>query len=141
VFLIECRPTFQRYVLPPSSGPLWGGYSTFYSTIKRLIALMMEAARTSEKSVDMPLRTRQYIPEDSELRIQPWLLIVLIRIILVSQSYRRVITIHFLQSIIIFLNVSHYVRLAISALNYFIVAYFNQLHFSQRRHTRTKPHF
>jgi hypothetical protein len=51
VFLIECRPTFQGYVLPPSS----------------LIALMMEAARTSENSVDMQLKTRQYIPEDSEL--------------------------------------------------------------------------
>jgi hypothetical protein len=28
---------------------------------------MMEAARTSETSVDIKLRTRQYIPEDSEL--------------------------------------------------------------------------
>jgi hypothetical protein len=41
VFLIECRPT--------------------------IIALMTEAARTSETSVDIQLRTRQYIPEDSEL--------------------------------------------------------------------------
>jgi hypothetical protein len=32
-----------------------------------LIALMMEAARTSETSVDIQLRTRQYIPEGSEL--------------------------------------------------------------------------
>jgi hypothetical protein len=40
VFLIECRPTLQRCVLPPSSG------------------------RTS---VGIQLRTRQYIPEDSEL--------------------------------------------------------------------------
>jgi hypothetical protein len=32
-----------------------------------LIALMKEAARTSETSVDIQLRTRQYIPEDSEL--------------------------------------------------------------------------
>jgi hypothetical protein len=31
------------------------------------IALMMAAARTSETSVDIQLRTRQYIPEDSEL--------------------------------------------------------------------------
>jgi hypothetical protein len=31
------------------------------------IALMMEAARTSETSVDIQLRTRQYIPKDSEL--------------------------------------------------------------------------
>jgi hypothetical protein len=29
-----------------------------------LIALMMEAARTSEMSVDIELSTRQYIPED-----------------------------------------------------------------------------
>jgi hypothetical protein len=28
----------------------------------------MEAARTSETSVDIQLRTRQYIPEDSELQ-------------------------------------------------------------------------
>jgi hypothetical protein len=34
----------------------------------RSIALMMEAARTSETSVDIQLRTRQYIPEDSELQ-------------------------------------------------------------------------
>jgi hypothetical protein len=27
---------------------------------------MMEAARTSETSVDIQLRTRQYIPDDSE---------------------------------------------------------------------------
>jgi hypothetical protein len=32
-----------------------------------IIALMMEAARTFETSVDIQLRTRQYIPEDSEL--------------------------------------------------------------------------
>jgi hypothetical protein len=32
-----------------------------------MIALMMEAARTSETSIDIDLRTRQYIPEDSEL--------------------------------------------------------------------------
>jgi hypothetical protein len=34
-----------------------------------LIALMMEAARTSETSVDIQLRTRQYIPEDTELDV------------------------------------------------------------------------
>jgi hypothetical protein len=32
-----------------------------------IIALMMEAACTSETSVDIQLRARQYIPEDSEL--------------------------------------------------------------------------
>jgi hypothetical protein len=36
--------------------------------VLRCIALMMEAARTSETSVDIQLRTRQYISEDSELR-------------------------------------------------------------------------
>jgi hypothetical protein len=50
VFLNECRPTFQRYVLPPI-----------------IIALMMEAVRTSETTVDIQLRTRHYIPEDSEI--------------------------------------------------------------------------
>jgi len=35
-----------------------------------IIRAMMEAARTSETSVDIQLRTRQYIPEDSELHIQ-----------------------------------------------------------------------
>jgi hypothetical protein len=49
VFFIECRLTFQRYVL---------------------IALMMEAAHTSETLVHIQLRTQQYIPEDSELHIQ-----------------------------------------------------------------------
>jgi hypothetical protein len=32
-----------------------------------IIALMMEAAHTSKTSVVIQLRTRQYIPEDSEL--------------------------------------------------------------------------
>jgi hypothetical protein len=32
-----------------------------------LITLMMETASTSETSVDIRLRTRQYMPEDSEL--------------------------------------------------------------------------
>jgi hypothetical protein len=44
VFLIECRPTFQRCVHPQDD----------------------EAARTSETSVDIQLRTWQYNPEDSE---------------------------------------------------------------------------
>jgi hypothetical protein len=38
-----------------------------FPVVSYLIALMMEAARTSETSVDIQLRTRQYIPEDSEL--------------------------------------------------------------------------
>jgi hypothetical protein len=32
-----------------------------------IITLMMEAARTSETSIDIQSRTWQYIPEDSEL--------------------------------------------------------------------------
>jgi hypothetical protein len=38
------------------------------ASIIRTMALMMEAARTSETSVDIQLRTRQHIPEDSELQ-------------------------------------------------------------------------
>jgi hypothetical protein len=34
-----------------------------------IIALMMEAARTSETSVDIQLRTRQDIPGDSEFHV------------------------------------------------------------------------
>jgi hypothetical protein len=54
VFLIECRPM-------------------------RLTALMMEAARTFETSVNIQLRTLQYIPEVSDLHrnelfIHPYLL-------------------------------------------------------------------
>jgi hypothetical protein len=37
------------------------------SIIRAIIALMMAAARTSETSVDIQLRIRQYIPEDSKL--------------------------------------------------------------------------
>jgi hypothetical protein len=37
---------------------------------RRRVALMMEAARTSETSVDIQLRTRQYIPEDSESNLK-----------------------------------------------------------------------
>jgi hypothetical protein len=37
------------------------------SIIRAMIALMMEAAHTSETSVENQLRTRQCIPEDSEL--------------------------------------------------------------------------
>jgi hypothetical protein len=37
-----------------------------------IIRAMMEAARTSETSVDIQLRTRQYIPEDSELQNVPY---------------------------------------------------------------------
>jgi hypothetical protein len=49
-------PTFQRYLLPPSSG-------------RWLIALMMEAANTSETSVNLYQTTRRNIPEDSHLQI------------------------------------------------------------------------
>jgi hypothetical protein len=37
-------------------------------TASIITALMMEAARSSETPVDIQLRTRQYIPEDSELQ-------------------------------------------------------------------------
>jgi hypothetical protein len=37
------------------------------SIIRAMIALMIEATCTSETSVDIHLRTRQYIPEDSKL--------------------------------------------------------------------------
>jgi hypothetical protein len=43
------------------------------------VALMMEAARTSETLVDIQLRTQQYIPVDSELHVQPHLYILLMR--------------------------------------------------------------
>jgi hypothetical protein len=39
------------------------------SIIRAIIALMMEAAHTSETSVDIYFTTRQYIPEDSELHL------------------------------------------------------------------------
>jgi hypothetical protein len=42
-----------------------------------LITLMMEAAHTSETSVDIQL-TRQYIPEDSELELKPLKTIVFV---------------------------------------------------------------
>jgi hypothetical protein len=35
--------------------------------LKPKLRVMMEAARTSETPADIQLRTRQYIPEDSEL--------------------------------------------------------------------------
>jgi hypothetical protein len=38
------------------------------SIIRATIALIKETARTSETSVDIDFRTRQYIPEDSELQ-------------------------------------------------------------------------
>jgi hypothetical protein len=50
MFLNGFQPTFQRLVLP-------------------LIALIKEAANTSETSVEIQIRTRQYIPEDSELQL------------------------------------------------------------------------
>jgi hypothetical protein len=85
MFLIECQLMFWRCVLPPSSGhPLgvsllpdhhWHHPGSRRGPIKgwkfsfSLIALMMEAARTSEATVDIKLRTWQYIPEDSELQL------------------------------------------------------------------------
>jgi hypothetical protein len=55
--------------IPHWSARLLGSYITSYPfTLGSIIALMMEAARTCETSVDIDLRTRQYIPEDSELQ-------------------------------------------------------------------------
>jgi hypothetical protein len=51
MFLIECRLMFQRYVLPPSSPSWW----------------RQHIPHTSETLVNTQLRTRQNIPEDSEL--------------------------------------------------------------------------
>jgi hypothetical protein len=45
--------------------------------------MMMEAARTSETSVDIQLRTRQYIPEDPELQ-QLHVIIIIIIICLIK---------------------------------------------------------
>jgi hypothetical protein len=39
-------------------------------SVSIITALIMDAARTSETSVDIQLRTQQYIPEDSELQGQ-----------------------------------------------------------------------
>jgi hypothetical protein len=46
-----------------------GDYNQLPFALGSLIAPMMEAARTSETSVDIDLTTRQYIPEDSKLRL------------------------------------------------------------------------
>jgi hypothetical protein len=52
-----------------------------------IIALMMEAARTSETLVDIKLRTRQYIPEDSELHaLNLFVNAIFLRVSRVAQS-------------------------------------------------------
>jgi hypothetical protein len=43
------------------------GYTAMFLIECRSTALMMEAARTSETPVNIQVRTRQYIPEDSGL--------------------------------------------------------------------------
>jgi hypothetical protein len=43
--------------------------SSGFRTLASIIALMMEAVRTSETSVNFNLTTRCYIPEDSKLHI------------------------------------------------------------------------
>jgi hypothetical protein len=47
--------------------PLDSYITSYLFALGSLIVLMMEAARTSETSVDIGLTTRQYILEDSEL--------------------------------------------------------------------------
>jgi len=49
-----------------TNGPVLVRFQVLTAASMKL-ALMMEAARTSETSVDIQLRTRQYIPKDSEL--------------------------------------------------------------------------
>jgi hypothetical protein len=45
-------------------------YITCYPSARgSLIAMIMEAVRTSETSVNIYLTTRQYIPEDSKFRV------------------------------------------------------------------------
>jgi hypothetical protein len=57
-----------RHPFPIGQSSTLDSYITSYPfALGSLITLMMEAACTSEKSVDIDLRTRQYIPEDSEL--------------------------------------------------------------------------
>jgi hypothetical protein len=52
-----------------------------------MIALMMEAARTSQTSVDIDLTTWQYIPEDSELHS----LVMFIRVLNVVLPYMKML--------------------------------------------------
>jgi hypothetical protein len=59
--------------------------------VSDLIALMMEAARTSESSVDIQLRTRQYIKQNSELHMLMYFekLVKSVNILLVRRLVRR----------------------------------------------------
>jgi hypothetical protein len=45
-------------------------YIYIYIYVYLIRAMVMEAARFSETSVDIELKTRQYIPEDSELKVR-----------------------------------------------------------------------
>jgi hypothetical protein len=47
----------------------WSYITSYLFAQGSFIALMMEAARTSETLVDIDLTIRQYIPEDYELKI------------------------------------------------------------------------
>jgi hypothetical protein len=60
----DCRPTFQRCVLPPSSAVYNDCRPTFQRCVLPPSSGMLEAVRTSETSVDNHF-TRQYNPEDS----------------------------------------------------------------------------
>jgi hypothetical protein len=50
--------------------PLDSYITSYPFTLRSHITLMIGAARTSETSVDIQLRTRQYVPEDSELHVR-----------------------------------------------------------------------
>jgi hypothetical protein len=61
-----------RHPLPVGQPiPLDSDIASYLFALGSLIALMMEAARTSETSVDIGMTTWQYIPEDSELETKP----------------------------------------------------------------------
>jgi hypothetical protein len=49
---------------------VWCKYVPWQAPLKRIIALMMEAASPSETSVSFHQTTRRNIPEDSHLRVQ-----------------------------------------------------------------------
>jgi hypothetical protein len=72
---MDCPPTCHwpgslsyHHPFPIGQPSPLDSYTTSYPfALGSLIALMMEAACTSETSVNIDLRTQQYIPEDSEL--------------------------------------------------------------------------
>jgi hypothetical protein len=70
---VESEPTFRRNMLPPSAGSknkpraLLATSITLISFLAYSFTLKMEAACSSETSVDTQRTTRRYIPEDRTL--------------------------------------------------------------------------